>query len=145
MASSICSASSAESAPSCWKTSSRAPRTLAGISLALLRGREEPSSVTQPTEREGTQNCRWLQCLDSPCNVKAGILVGNEFPQQLAGVPEPVLHVHLLLLEHHREAEEVGKLIRNTGKHAIIPVDSSFYRGPCSKASVSRPGPERRQ
>lgn len=74
-------------------------------------------------------------------------MVGDEFPQQLAGVPEPVLHVHLLLLEHHREAEQVENSSERPAnmQSAIIPVDLSFYRGSLSKVSVSRPGPERRQ
>lgn len=74
-------------------------------------------------------------------------MVGDEFPQQLAGVPEPVLHVHLLLLEHHREAEQVENSSETPAnmQSAIIPVDLSFYHGPLSKVSVSRPGPERRQ
>lgn len=43
--------------------------------------------------------CSLFQSLHSPCNVKAGLLVGNEFPQQLAVLPDSVLYIHLLFLE----------------------------------------------
>lgn len=121
---SICSASSEESAPSCWNATFNASRTLAGISLALLQrhqricfffffkprtpfnqnrfsflrdSNEFPSRKTHVAFKlEDLSPDVW----HSPGDIKAALFLGDQVPQQLSVLCHTVLHVQFLLLRY---------------------------------------------
>lgn len=45
-----------------------------------------------------------FEASDSPSDVKTGVFIGDQVPQQLTIVPHTVLHIHLCLLNKHNNA-----------------------------------------